>query len=183
VNDRPYEVDDPTSGQRWVFHETDGEVLEADLFVAPGGFVREHVHPAQEETFTGVAGTFVLEVDGKRRDVAPGDTLVIPARTRHGFHEAPEAAHLRVTVRPALRLDDYFRAFLGLSRDGRLRMPLDGLPSPLLQAAVLMDEFKEEIAAPKIPLFLQRAALWPLARLGRLRGYRDSLPEYGVFEN
>jgi quercetin dioxygenase-like cupin family protein len=176
-----YEVDDPTSGQRWVFEGGGGEVLEAELYVSPGGFVREHLHPSQEETFTGVSGTFHLEVGGKPRTIGPGDTLVIPARTRHGFRDAPEDAHLRVTVKPALRLESYFRAFLGLSRDGRLRMPVEGLPEPLLQAVVVLDEYGHEIAAPKIPLWLQRAGLWPLAIVGRLRGYRSSLPEYGAF--
>jgi quercetin dioxygenase-like cupin family protein len=176
-----YEVEDPTSGQRWVFHRTGGELLEADLFVAAGGYVREHVHPAQEETFTGVAGRFVLDVGGERKTIGPGDAVTIPARTPHGFRDAPEDAHLRVTVRPGLRLDAYFRAFLGLAREGRLRVPVDGLPRPLLQAAVLMDEYAAEIAAPKIPLPVQRVAWWLLGALGRLRGYRSSLPEYGAF--
>src|SRR3712207_2526627 len=43
------EVEDPRAGQRWVFRRTGGDLLEADLFVSPGGFVREHVHPTQEE--------------------------------------------------------------------------------------------------------------------------------------
>jgi quercetin dioxygenase-like cupin family protein len=180
--DGTYEVDDPTSGQRWVFRrEGGGEVLEADLYVSRGGFVREHLHPSQEETFTGVEGTFVLSVGGERRELAPGDTVVIPPRTRHGFRDAPDDAHVRVTVRPALELESYFRAFLGLSRDGRLRMPVEGLPHPLLQAAVLLDRYADEIAAPELPVRLQRPVWWALGALGRLRGYRSTLPEYGAF--
>jgi quercetin dioxygenase-like cupin family protein len=125
--DAPRDVSDPTSGQRWVFKrtgaETNGELLEADLYVSPGGFVRSHMHPTQEEAFTGVEGTFVLDVAGETRAVGPGETVVIPARTPHGFRKAREAAQLQVTMRPALALDDYFRAYLGLSRDGRIRVP------------------------------------------------------------
>ena len=179
---RSYQVADPTSGQRWVFHETGGDTVEADLYVSRGGFVREHLHPSQEETFTGVSGTFVLSVDGQRREVGPGDAVTIPARTKHGFRNAAEEAHVRVTVAPALELESYFRAFLGLSRDGRLRMPADGLPHPLLQAAVLLDAYADEIAAPGIPIPLQRPVWWTLGQLGRLRGYRSSLPEYGAFQ-
>jgi hypothetical protein len=152
-----------------------------NLFVAPGGFVREHVHPTQEETFTCVEGTFALDVDGKRRTIGPGGSVTIPPRTRHGFRDAPEAAPLRVTVTPALRLDAYFRAYLGLSRDGRLSIPPEGIPKPLLQAAVIMDEFKAEMAAPELPIALQRPMWWLLAQLGALKGYRRVLPEYGVF--
>jgi quercetin dioxygenase-like cupin family protein len=174
------EIADPTSGQRWVFGRTGGEALEADLFVSAGGYVRQHLHPAQEETFVGVSGTFVLDVAGERRTIDPGDTLVIPARTAHGFRDAAEDAHLRVTVRPALRLESYFRTFLGLSRDGRIRMPVKGLPSPLLQVAIVMDEYAPEVAAPGFPLWLQRPSLRLLAMLGRLRGLPASYPEYSA---
>lgn len=176
------DIADPTSGQRWVFRrtgeDTNGELLEADLFVSPGGFVREHVHPTQEETFTGVSGSFMLDVDGERRTIGPGETVIIEARTPHAFRDAPEEAHLLVTVRPALHLDDYFRAFLGLSRDGRISMPSEGLPHPLLQVALVMHKYAPEIAAPGIPLQLQRVMWRLLAPIARLRGYRDSFPEY-----
>ena len=174
------EIDDPNSGQRWVFHETGGEVLEADLLVSPGGFVREHAHPSQSEIFDCVSGTFVLTVDGMERTLGPGASIVIPAGTPHGFSDAREAAHLRVTVRPALRLEEYFRAFLGLSRDARISMPVKGLPSPLLQVAILMDRFADEIAAPRIPVRLQRPVWRALALAGRLRGHTTSFSEYGV---
>jgi quercetin dioxygenase-like cupin family protein len=172
VSSAAHEIDDPTSGQRWVFRAPEGDVVEADLYISVNGFVREHVHPTQEETFTGISGTFRLDVDGAAQTIGPGDTLVVPPGTAHGFRDALEPAHVLVTVRPALRLEQYFRTFLTLSRDGRLRMPVEGLPGPLLLVAVVMDEFRHEIAAPRIPLFVQRPALRVLALLGRLRGYR-----------
>ncbi len=174
------EIEDPTAGQRWVFRDGADGVLEADLYVTPGGFVREHVHPTQVEIFEGVSGTFVMDVDGMKRTIRPGGSIVIPAGTPHGFRDAREAAHLRVTVRPALELEQYFRAFLGLSRDGRISMPVKGLPSPLLQVAIVMDKFRAEIAAPRIPGRFQRLAWRALARLGRLRGVPSSFPEYGA---
>jgi len=174
------EVEDPRSGQRWVFRRTGGDVLEADLFVSRGGYVRTHVHPEQEETFTGVAGTFVLDVAGEQRRIGPGDTVVVPPRTPHGFGDAVEEAHVLVTVRPALELERYFRAFLGLSRDSRIRMPARGLPGPLLLVALVMDRYRREIAAPRLPLWLQRPPVRALALLGRLLGRSDSFPEYGA---
>ena len=180
----PRDIEDPRSGQRWVFRrtgaETGGELLEAELHVSAGGFVREHMHPTQEETFTGVAGTFFLDVDGETRAIGPGESVVIPPRTPHGFKHAPGPSQLLVEVRPALALDDYFRTFLGLSRDGRIRMPARGLPGPLLQVAVMMDKYRAEIAAPGIPLPLQRRVWRLLADAARRRGYPDSFPEYGA---
>jgi len=182
--DVPRDVSDPSSGQRWVFkrtgEETNGELLEAELYISPGGFVRSHVHPTQEETFTGVEGTFVLDIAGETRALGPGETVVIPARTPHGFRDAKEAAKLQVTVRPALALDDYFRAYLGLSRDGRIRLPASGLPTGLIQIALVMDRYAPEIAAPKIPLGFQRPLWRGLAKLGRKAGRSASFPEYGA---
>ncbi|HXV56456.1 MAG TPA: cupin domain-containing protein [Gaiellaceae bacterium] len=181
---RPRDVEDPTSGQRWVFlktgEDTGGELLEAELHVSPGGFVRSHVHPLQEETFTGVEGTFVLDVGGETRTLAPGESVVVPPRTPHGFEAAPGPARLLVTVRPALALDDYFRAYLGLSRDRRIRLPASGLPRGLLQIALVMDRYGEEIAAPRVPPALQRRVWRLLASLGRRKGLSASFPEYGA---
>jgi quercetin dioxygenase-like cupin family protein len=184
VPEPPRDVSDPLSGQRWVFlrtgADTGGELFEAELHVSAGGFVREHVHPAQEETFTGVEGTFVLEIGGQTRTIGPGESVVIPPRTPHGFSAASGPAQLLVSVRPALRLDDYFRVYLGLSRDRRIRLPASGLPRGLLQIALVMDRYAQEIAAPRIPLRLQRALWRGLAALGRLRGRSASFPEYGA---
>jgi hypothetical protein len=79
-----------------------------------------------------------------------------------------------------LRLDDYFRVYLGLSRDRRIRLPASGLPRGLLQIALVMDRYAPEIAAPRIPLGPQRALWRGLAALGRLRGRSVSFPEYGA---
>jgi quercetin dioxygenase-like cupin family protein len=184
VAEAPREIEDPTTGQRWVFlrtgADTGGQLLEAELHVSPGGYVPSHFHPTQEETFTGVSGTFVVEIAGEQRTIRPGETVVIPPRTPHGFKSAAEPAQLLVTVRPALRLDDYFRVFLGLSRARTIRVPERGIPRPLLQIAIVMDRFAPEVAAGGIPLPLQRIFFRALAALGRRRGYRASFEEYGV---
>ena len=131
------EVADPRSGQRVIFRRIDDDVLELDLFVSKGAFVREHIHPTQEETLTGVAGTFIQVVDGKTHRIGPGDSVTIPPRTPHNYDSAPEDCQLLVTVKPALELDRFFRAFLGLSRDGKLTIPEKGMPTPLVTFAPL----------------------------------------------
>jgi quercetin dioxygenase-like cupin family protein len=175
------EVDDPRSGQRVVFRRIDADVLELDLFVSRGAFVREHIHPTQEETLTGVAGTFVQVVDGKPHTIGPGDTVVIPPRTPHNYDSAPEDSQLLVTVRPGLELDRFFRAYLGLSKDGKLKIPEEGMPKPLLLFAALMYRYRREMAAPRIPLWLQRPGLGALTLLARVLGRRTKFPEYGWY--
>jgi len=85
-----------------------------------------------------------------------------------------------VEVRPALHLDDYFRTFLGLSRDRRISVPVKGLPRPLLQVALMMERYAPEIAAPRIPIAPQRFAWGVLGAVARLRGVQHSFPEYGA---
>jgi quercetin dioxygenase-like cupin family protein len=175
------EVADPRSGQRVVFRRIDADVLELDLYVSKGAFVREHIHPTQEETLTGVAGTFVQTVDGKKHTIGPGDTVVIPPRTPHNYDVAAEDSQLLVTVKPALELDRFFRAFLGLSREEKLTIPEEGMPKPLLTFAALMYRYRREMAAPRIPLWLQRPGLGALTLLARVLGRRTKWPEYGAF--
>lgn len=175
------EVADPRSGQRVVFRRIDADVLELDLYVSKGAFVREHIHPTQEETLTGVSGTFVQVVDGKPHTIGPGDSVTIPPRTPHNYESAPEDSQLVVTVRPALQLDRFFRAFLGLSRDEKLTIPAEGMPTPLLTFAALMYRYRREMAAPRIPLWLQRPGLGALTLLARLLGRRTKWPEYGSY--
>jgi len=174
-------VADPGWGQRVIFRRIDDDVLELDLFVSKGAFVREHIHPTQEETLTGVAGTFIQVVDGKTHRIGPGDSVTIPPQTPHNYDSAPEDCQLLVTVKPALELDRFFRAFLGLSRDGKLTIPEKGIPTPLVTFAALMYRYRREMAAPRIPLWLQRPGLGALALLAKLLGRRTSYPEYGWY--
>jgi len=167
-------IDDPNSGQRVVFRRVEPEVLEVDLYVRPGGYVRDHVHPTQEETFQVVTGSFVLDSGDRRETLRAGGRLTIPPKTKHGFPRAAADVQLRVTVRPSLALAGYFRDYLTLSRDGRLRIPESGIPTPLLLFAVLMDTYRREIVAPGVPVWLQRPLWRVLAWIGRLFGYRLS---------
>ncbi len=163
-----------------MFRVRQDDLLEADLCVSRGGYVRSHVHPEQEETFTGVSGTFILEVAGETKRICPGDTVVVPPCTPHGFADAGEDAHVLVAIRPALELEGYFRVFLGLSRDGLVRMPVSGLSGPLLLVATVMNRYRREIAAPVLPsLAPARRMEDARARGSRLRTPR-LVPEYGA---
>ena len=62
-------LEHPVTGERLVWRkvarDTGGQLLQADLYVAPGGFVAaEHVHPMQEERFEVLAGVLRLLIDG-----------------------------------------------------------------------------------------------------------------------
>ena len=172
-------IEDPVSGQRVVFRHRTSNRVAGELFVRPGGFVPVHVHADQLERFEGVSGTLRFRHGCQRGTLGPGDVLIVPAGTAHSLRNVGgEVAHLRIELTPPLRGEQGLRTLFGLQRDGRLRVTRRGLPRPLLQFAVLLDHYLDEIQLPFVPLPLQRVAFKALARFGRWRGYGSTFPEY-----
>ncbi len=71
------EIHNPVSGERIVIREsgaqTGGELLSFDLHLPPGAHVpASHVHPAQEERFTVVAGRMRFRLGGRAMLADPG---------------------------------------------------------------------------------------------------------------
>jgi quercetin dioxygenase-like cupin family protein len=171
-------IADPVTGQRIVFRERSATRVAGELFVRPGGFVPPHVHASQWERFEGVSGELRVWLGLHRRTLRAGDVLVVPPGAAHGFRNAhAEVAHLLIELSPPRRGEEGLRALFGLQRDGRVRVTRFGA-RPLLQVAVLFDEYLDEVHLPLVPFGLQRVVFAALARLGRRRGYRATFPEY-----
>jgi quercetin dioxygenase-like cupin family protein len=162
---------------RKVARETGGEVLELDLYMAPGGFVAaEHIHSKQEERFEVIAGTVTLRLDGVEATLHPGETAVVSAGQPHvWWNSGSEEAQVRGQVIPALRTEIFFETFFGLGADAKTNSK--GLPNPL-QLAVLMREYKDELRLARPPYVVQALLFVPLALLGRLVGYRGWYQRY-----
>ena len=175
-------LENPVTGERFVFlktaAETDGEVLEFEVFVRrPRGFgTQPHLHRRQEERHEVVSGAVGLTVGDRERILGAGDVEVVPAKTPHRVWAAnDDEVHMRFEVRPALRSERLIETLVGLGRDGKMNEK--GFPSPL-QLAVIGSEFREEGHATRPPLAVQRLLFAPLAALGRRRGYRGIYPQY-----
>jgi quercetin dioxygenase-like cupin family protein len=172
-------IDEPFTGQRVVFRERSGDRVAGELFVRPGGFVPVHVHGCQVERFEGISGTLRYRLGGRRGVLRRGDVLTVPAGTAHGFRNVgDDVAHVVIELTPPLRGEEGLRTLFGLQRDGRLRLTRAGVPRPLLQLAVLFDEYLDEINLPLVPVRVQRVAFRALAELGKRRGYAARFPEY-----
>jgi quercetin dioxygenase-like cupin family protein len=52
---------------------------------SPGAHVALHRHPAWQETFFVLEGSFIFEAAGERYNLGPGETLVVPRGAAHGF--------------------------------------------------------------------------------------------------
>ncbi len=170
-------VHDPARRQRYCFRrtaaDTHGELLQVEVWAAEGADVPPHVHPSQEEVFEVLSGTVTFHLDGDRRVVGEGDTVTAPRGSVHAFENDHGEAHLMVTVRPALDLQEFLESAAGLSRAGRITpRGMPSSPRALLELSVLARHFRPCTYLARPPLWVQRALVWPLAQVAHLLGYR-----------
>ena len=92
--------------------------------VDPGCFVREHVHPDNDELFFFHQGTGHVEVNGAPKQVEPGTMLYVGRGNRHRIVNGGEGVLLFLWVLAPNGLEDFFR------RIGRRREPGEAPPAP-----------------------------------------------------
>jgi mannose-6-phosphate isomerase-like protein (cupin superfamily) len=174
-------IEHPVTGERMTFlktaEDTDGEYVRIELAVRPHGFVSApHIHPRQEESFEIHRGTFTFVLDGKERQVGPGDGATVPPGTPHAWWNPGDEPGLAIVeIRPALKAEEFFETMFGLAQDGKVS-PKTGLPN-LLWIAVLTVKYHSDFAhVAKPPLLVQLALFTPLASVAKLLGYRLPRP-------
>lgn len=173
-------LEHPVTGEKIVFRktarDTNGELLQADIYVRPNGFVAAaHIHPMQEERFEIVAGTLRGRVAGKEIRSGPGETFVIPKGVPHIWWNAgDDELHVLAEVRPALRFENFFETFFGLAQDGKVSTKT-GLPN-LFQMALILRTFPNELILAQPPRIVQSLLFGALAPIGRLLGYKGEYP-------
>ena len=89
------QISNPRTGQRIKFLQISPQELRIDTLNPPTD-VQEplHVHPHQESGAEVISGSLVFEVAGRHRTVGSGETITIPANTKHRFwNEGPQDAH------------------------------------------------------------------------------------------
>lgn len=177
------ELRHPITGERVVWRQvardTDGALLQADLFAKPQASpAAAHVHPRQEERFEVMRGTVKVRIAGVDTILREGDVAVVPPGAAHTWWNVGDAeVHVVADVRPALRTEMFFETLFGLAADGKTDRR--GLPHPL-QLATLVTEFRDEVLLATPPAVVQRILFAPLAAVGRLAGYRAWYPRYSA---
>lgn len=176
------EIVNPRTGQRMVFlqtgQESGGDLVRIDTYNPPTSPTSapepDHVHPYQESGAEVLSGSLRFHINGEERSVRAGESITIPANTPHHFwNDGEEEAHFVGWFCPALKIDRFFETFFGLAQDDKLNEK--GLPS-LLQLAVMVPRFGDEIRLSSPPWAAQRAIFGMLAPVGRARGYREEYP-------
>jgi quercetin dioxygenase-like cupin family protein len=149
--------------------DTNGErtVVEVTLD-AGGGVPMAHVHPFQSETFEVLEGELSMKAGRDNVVARPGDAVAVPPGEVHKFWNASaEPVRFRCTVAPALQFEQFIETMFTLAHEGKLGRR--GMPSPLRLAPIALTYF-DDVRAPRIPAWLQKAGLVPGAAIARLVG-------------
>jgi quercetin 2,3-dioxygenase len=68
-----------------------------------------HFHDAEDEWFQVVEGMFDILVGNVEHRLAPGDSILGPARIPHAFTNVTETGRLLLVFAPAGRMEEFFR--------------------------------------------------------------------------
>lgn len=165
-------IENPITGERILFtktsEDTNGQYLEMEIFVRPGGFVAaEHIHTAEDETFEVLSGTVAMSVEGRKTAGTSGFKHTVKAGTPHIWvNDGSDELQVRVTLSPAHEMERFFEVLFGLAADGKAND--QGLPN-MIHLALLGIRHRMWLAGP--PIAAQRALFHMLKPIGILLGY------------
>jgi quercetin dioxygenase-like cupin family protein len=91
---------------RELMHAANQSLAEATL--AAGQATERHYHALSEELYSFLEGGGRLEIDGEEREVAAGDTVLIPPGARHTITAGPEGARFLCCCAPAYSHEDTY---------------------------------------------------------------------------
>ncbi len=153
--------------------ETNGEVSEIVVDLAPGGGNEPHYHTSFVESFSPIKGELGVLLGKEKLAVKPGETATVPAGVVHCFFNATDhVVRFRGEARPGRKgLEQFAQIAYGLARDGYVNKK--GYPNRLTHVSLLM-----EMGDVQIPGLTFRA-LAPIFRLiaahARRRGVEQEL--------
>lgn len=80
----------------------------AEAFLPPGAETERHYHRLSEEFYYISEGRGLMEIDGKQREVGPGDAILIPAGAWHQIRATETLKFLCCCAPPYAHEDTYF---------------------------------------------------------------------------
>lgn len=160
-------IENPVTGERLLFRttgrESNGELLQLELFVKPYGLVAApHVHALQDERVQVISGHVRFRIGrGPEQPLGARQLVAFPLGAPHvWWNDGDSQAHVLVEFRPALRSEAFFETIFGFARDGKTDQR--GMPG-LLHLSVLASEY--EFYPPGLPIPIRRAVFRTLSAL------------------
>lgn len=163
-------ISNPRTGQTMTFAQLRPELLEIESVHPPAPEGEPlHQHPKQKSTARVTAGSMVFEVDGERRELGTGEEITVPAGVKHRFWiEGDQEARSVQVFEPALDIASFFETLFALAQ--RDELDDKGMPG-LLQLAVMVPEFGDEVRPASPPWPVLRVLTAALAPVARMRGH------------
>lgn len=172
-------IENPAQGDRIEFRktaaDTDGELLEFDMFIDPvASGPPQHVHPEAEEQFRVLSGKVQARIRDEEYRFAEGDTFTVPPGTPHAWwNDGESEARVRVRLQPATRMKSFLETWYGLAKDGKMNDK--GLPA-VWQLAVTSQAYFDTVHLAKPPLFFQKIIFGALSPIAKILGYKPDYP-------
>lgn len=172
-------VENPVIKDRVTFvrtsQETDGELTEIIVELAPGGGNEPHYHTSLTESFTALEGRLGIQVGGVERLLAPGQTATVEPGVVHRFFNPSDGfVKFRGVAKPGrVGAERFVEIAYGLARDGEVNAA--GYPNRLSHVALLME--MGDMRLPGLMFKLAAPVLHWVARRARNRGLEAELIE------
>ena len=138
----------------------------------------EHIHTAFPENFIVAEGTLSLLVNGEKKLVRAGESLLVAPGTPHKpFNETDSRVVIKAPLTPEYGIPDWFSVFLtqayGFFDESESN---NQLPTALLQMSRFSPKYDVWLAGP--PVFLQKVLFFVIGPTARLLGYRTHYEKY-----
>jgi len=138
---------------------TDGAYFEFDAVGKGHGVVAQpHVHERQTEHFEVIEGELRLDVGGRSHRLGPGETMTVPAGSRHRQRNAGPS-RVRIRHEPAGESEAFFTRLAELSSTGGYDR--FGMPRPRAGARLIRDfpDHRSALLPPRAQQALSRLLL------------------------
>ena len=138
----------------------------------------EHVHTVFAGHFIVAEGTLSLLVNGEKRRVRAGESLLVTPGARHKpFNETDARVVVRGPLTPEYAMPERFLVFLTQAYGFFDESESNGRPpKALLQMSRFSPKYDVWLGGP--PVFLQKALFFMIGPTARLLGYRSQYEKY-----
>ena len=138
----------------------------------------EHIHSSLPEKFIVTEGTLSLLVNGEKKVLRPGESLLVNPGTPHKpFNETNSRVVVKPPLTPEYAISEQFTVFLtqayGYFDESESHSQP---PKVLLQMSRFSPKYELWLARP--PVFLQKALYFVIGPTARLLGYRTHYEKY-----
>ena len=166
-------------GFRQTILKREGGLVWTELVMepyAPGP--PEHIHTSIPEKFMVAEGTLSLLVNGEKKILRPGESLLVNPGTPHKpFNETDSRVVVKGQLTPEYAVPEWFAVFLtqayGFFDESESN---NQFPKALLQMSRFSPKYELWLAST--PVALQKAVFFVIGPTARLLGYRNHYEKY-----